>query len=132
MKTKDITCVVCPLGCHLRVSMNGSGYQVQGQKCAKGKAYAIDELTHPVRTITTTVTVVGDGVARLPVRTNKAFPKDRMLELMKVLKTMQVAPPIRVGQVILENALDTGVNVVASRTLAVEKSELRAPEVCVL
>ena len=123
MTTKEITCVVCPLGCSLKVSMNGSGYNVQGHKCARGKAYAIDELTHPVRTVTTTVTVAGGGAARLPVRTNKAFPKDKMLDLMRVLKTMQVQPPVRVGQVLLENVFNTGVNVVSSRSLGAEKSQ---------
>ena len=118
MISKEMVCIVCPLGCNLTVSKNGSQCVVEGNKCAKGKSYAIDELSNPLRTVTTTVAVIGAHASRLPVRTSKAFPKDKMLDLMKTLKTLQIKPPVKAGQVLLENIFDTNVNVISSRTLS--------------
>jgi CxxC motif-containing protein len=118
MESKEMICIVCPIGCSLQVSRDGCGCQVEGNQCAKGKNYAIDELTNPLRTVTTTIATAGANTHRLPVRTDQPFPKDKIMELMKILKQMRVKLPVKAGQVLLENALGTNVNVISSRTLS--------------
>ena len=42
---KELTCIVCPRGCRLKVDDN---MEVSGNACPRGKIYAINELTHPI------------------------------------------------------------------------------------
>ena len=45
--TRDMTCIICPRGCALKVEINGDNITVTGNGCPKGKQYAIDECTTP-------------------------------------------------------------------------------------
>lgn len=122
MKRNEIICVVCPMGCHLNVSVDGSVYKVEGNKCKKGKIYAINELSNPLRTVTSTVRINGANICRLPVKTKQAFPKGRMLELMSVLSKVEVEPPVKLEQVILKDVLGTGVDLVSTKTVLLKST----------
>ncbi len=117
MSINEMICVVCPIGCHLSVTTEDSDYVVQHNRCKKGRQYAIDELTNPVRTVTSTVKLNSLIATRLPVKTGRAFPKAKMLELMIEIKKVSVKPPVKCGQVILKNALHTGIDVVSTKTI---------------
>lgn len=121
MFKREIICIVCPLGCKLEVSEDrslGDGYIVHGGTCKRGKAYAIKELTNPTRLLTSTVKIEGAKLTRLPVRTKSEIPKDKMLECMKIINTIEVKAPVSMGDLLLENILDTGVDIIASRDLS--------------
>jgi CxxC motif-containing protein len=117
MKTKEMICIVCPMGCRMTVSVDGKTCSVEGNKCDRGKKYATDEMTNPLRMVTSTVKLVSSEIRRLPVKTAQAIPKGKMFELMKILKQVQVKAPVKMGDVIISNALGTGINVVASRSV---------------
>lgn len=117
---KEMICVVCPIGCHLKICASGSGHAVKGNECERGRDYAISELNNPTRTVTSTVKMIDSYFTRLPVKTEHAFPKDRIMELMVLLKKIEVKPPVAQGQIILANVLDTGVNVVATKTIQIQ------------
>lgn len=51
----ELTCIVCPMGCHLNVEQSEEGFKVEGNTCKRGEKYAVQELTNPTRVITTTV-----------------------------------------------------------------------------
>jgi CxxC motif-containing protein len=117
MNTKEMVCVVCPMGCRMTVSVDGKNCSVEGNKCDRGKKYAFDEMTNPLRTVTSSVKIVSAEIRRLPVKTVQAFPKGKMFELMGILKQVEVKSPVKMGDVILPNALGTGIDVVASRSV---------------
>jgi CxxC motif-containing protein len=117
MNKNEMICITCPMGCHMTVSKNGNELKIEGNQCDRGKKYATDELTNPLRTITSTVKISGALISRLPVKTENPIPKDKMLELMKILKKVEVCAPIKTGDVILKNVLSTGINIVSTRTL---------------
>lgn len=120
MATKEMVCIVCPIGCHLEITEDKSvegGYKVEGGTCKRGKIYGVKELTSPTRLITTTVKIAGGDLPRLPVRTEEEVPKGKVLECMKIINKIQVEAPIRMGDVLLENILDTGVDIIATRNL---------------
>jgi len=100
----------------MTVSVDGVVCSVEGNKCDRGKNYAIDEMTNPLRTVTSTVKIADAEIARLPVKTAQAFPKGKMFELMSALKQVKVKTPVNMGDVILRNALGTNIDVVASRS----------------
>lgn len=116
-------CIGCPLGCRLEVEEDAGGdiVEIRGFSCRKGRDFAVTEHTDPRRMVTTTVAVEGGRWARLPVRTVDPVPKDLVIDLCRALRTVTVAAPVRLGDVVLADALGTGVDVVASRDLPAQE-----------
>ncbi|KGG80942.1 molybdopterin oxidoreductase [Caloranaerobacter azorensis H53214] len=117
---KDMICIVCPIGCHLEIEKDEKsslGFKVTGNQCKRGQEYAIEEITNPKRILTSTVKIKNAHLSRLPVRTNKPVPKDKIFECMKEINKVEVTAPIRVGDVIIKNILGTGADVLASRDM---------------
>lgn len=112
-------CIGCPLGCRLEVEEGADGeiVEVRGFSCRKGRDFATAEHTAPTRMVTTTVAVEGARWPRLPVRTVEPVPKGVVVELVSVLRDVTVRAPVQLGDVVLADALGTGVDVVASRDL---------------
>jgi CxxC motif-containing protein len=113
---RELTCIVCPIGCQLSVTLeNGIVTEVTGNTCPRGKQYAIDECVSPVRTITTTARTSNGGV--IPVKTAQPIPKDLMFECMKAIDNAIVPLPAHIGDVVIENLLNTGVDVVVTANM---------------
>lgn len=110
---KEMICIICPHGCHLTVSENG---EIHGNFCPRGITYGKQELTHPMRTLTTTVALKSQsGLLRLPVRSEQDIPKEKLMEVMEILQKIEVKAPISMHQVIVENVLNLGINIIATR-----------------
>lgn len=120
MEKKEMICIVCPVGCHMEVVKDGTskdGYEVSGNQCLRGKVYGIKEMRNPTRVLTSTVKITEGKLPRLPVTTKGAIPKELIMEAMKVINQVEVKAPVKVGKVIIKNLLDTGVDVVATRSM---------------
>lgn len=116
MAMRNMTCIVCPMGCQLQVELDGDQVvSVSGNTCPRGKQYAIDECTHPMRTITSTARTKNGEV--IPVKTNRTVPKELMFECMKEINKAVVKLPARVGDVVIENVLGTGSDVVVTANM---------------
>lgn len=115
-QTRELTCIRCPLGCQITVTLDGGRIlNVEGNSCPRGEQYARKEVTDPTRTVTTTVPVTGGGsVRRVPVKTAADIPKGRMFDCMRALVRVSAAAPVSIGDVVLPNACGTGVDVVAT------------------
>jgi CxxC motif-containing protein len=114
-------CIGCPLGCRLEVEENDENeiVEVRGFSCRKGEVFARQEHTDPRRNVTTTVAVTGGVHPRLPVRTAEPVPKGLVVRLCEELRGVAVRSPVTMGDVIVSDALGTGVDVVATRDIAV-------------
>lgn len=120
MDRKEITCIVCPIGCRLLVEKDDSkeeGYTVSGNQCRRGEAYGIKEMTNPTRVITSTVKIINGLLPRLPIKTDGSIPKDKIFKCMDEINKVVIEAPIKVGDIIISNVLDTGVNIVATRDM---------------
>lgn len=111
----EIICITCPRGCRLQVDETGG--TVTGNHCARGEAYGRNELLHPVRTVTSTIAIQGAAVPRLPVKTDRPIPKEYVFACMDLIHTTTVRAPVRAGDVLYEDILGCGANLVAARTL---------------
>ena len=115
---KNITCIVCPVGCRLTVKKNeDTTYTVTGNTCKRGEKYGVEEMTAPKRMVTTTVKIKDGALRLIPVKTSDSIPKELIFELMELLDDVEVEAPVMVGDIIVEKALGTGVNIVASRDM---------------
>lgn len=113
----ELICIQCPIGCHLTVTQENNEIVVTGNTCPRGKQYAIQETTDPRRTLTSTVSIVSNEARRLPVISDKPLPKDLLLDASLALKEVCVKAPVNMNDVIIENILDTGCNIIASKTI---------------
>ncbi len=113
---KELICIVCPKGCHLKVDEENN-YAVSGNDCPRGEEYGKKELTAPTRVITSTVKVRGGLYSRCPVKTAAPIPKGLIFEAMKLLDNIEIQAPVRVGDVVVEDICGTGVPFVAARNL---------------
>ncbi|WP_237152434.1 DUF1667 domain-containing protein [Oryzibacter oryziterrae] len=117
--TQPIQCIGCPIGCGGDVVLeDGKVVDMHGFNCDVGQAYAAEEVIAPKRMVTTTVRLKGGALALLPVVSAKPIPKGRIFDCVNALRAVEVAAPIKAGDVILADALGVGVDIVAARSVA--------------
>ena len=117
---RNLTCIECPRSCVLAVDIeNCRVVKVEGEKCPKGKDYAVSEVENPRRVLTSTVVVAAHRAAAalkmLPVRTDKPIPKERILEAAGEIRKIKIDRPVKSGEIIAANILGLGVNLIATR-----------------
>lgn len=119
MEEKKMTCINCPLGCCLEVLINGENIQVKGNKCKRGMEYGLNEIKDPRRILTTTMRLTGGDKPLVCVKTDKEIPKKLVFEAMKVINQMTITAPVKTGDILIENILGTGSNIVASSSASI-------------
>lgn len=115
------TCICCPLGCRLTVMLaqGDAGLDalgVVGYKCKRGKDYARQEATHPVRMVTAAVSVSG-RLRPVSVKTERPVPKNRIMQVAAALSEACVAAPVYEGDVVLADVCGTGIDATATKTV---------------
>ena len=112
---RELVCIGCPLGCMLKVTMEGEDRQVTGNTCVRGEQYAKKEMLCPTRIVTSTVCVDNGSIPRVSVKTKNDIPKDKIFECMKEIRSAKVKAPVAIGDVIIEDCAGTGVPVIATK-----------------
>lgn len=121
IETLRFNCTTCPSECLLTVEVERDADDavvevryVTDNSCPRGDKFAHQELTCPVRVLTTTVTVSGGYKALLPVRTAEAIPLALHAQAMNLIRGLVVEAPIRMGDVVLKDLLGTNIDLIAS------------------
>lgn len=118
MEVRKLTCISCPMGCPLTVEMNGDEVvSVTGNTCKRGDIYARKEVTNPTRIVTSTVKVIGGSADMVSVKTKEDIPKGKIFDCVKALKGVEVTAPVHIGDVVIANVADTGVDIVATKNV---------------
>ena len=115
MEKRELTCINCPMGCQLSVTIDGENITVTGNTCPRGADYAKKEVTDPRRTVTSSVRVTGSEEKRVSVKTKTDIPKDKIFEVMDVIRKISVSAPVAIGDVICDDIAGTGVPLVATK-----------------
>lgn len=121
-KTRVLTCIICPRGCELSVTLSageGDVSSVTGNACKRGLTYARTECVSPMRTVTTTARCECGAV--IPVKTDSPVPKALVLEVVRVINATRVPCKSKIGDRFIKNVLNTGANVVATANSACEE-----------
>lgn len=119
MENRELTCIGCPLGCQITVTMeNGEVTAVAGNTCPRGDAYARKEVTNPTRVVTSIVKVSGGPIAAVSCKTKEDIPKNKIFDILEELKPVVLQAPVKIGDVVVANVAGTGVDVVATKNVA--------------
>ena len=121
---KELICIVCPKGCTLRVKTAAdaavSAADVSGNQCKRGAAYAVNECTNPVRTLTTTVRINGSRQQLAPVKSRLPLPKGLLADCMAVINSSTAKAPLKVGDIIIKDILNTGIDIISTEDISWE------------
>ncbi len=112
----ELICISCPKGCHLKVDEQNN-YTVTGASCEKGIEYGKTELKNPRRIVTSTVIIKNANLPRCSVKTDAPIPKEKIMDIMEVLKNTSITSPVKVGDVIIEDVCATGANIVSTKSM---------------
>lgn len=114
MKNRELTCIVCPRGCALSVSIadDGAVTEVKGNICPRGKVYAQTECTNPMRVVTTTVRCADGSV--VAVKTTSSIAKSLVFEAMKVINSTIADNGVKIGSVIIKDVAGSGADVIVT------------------
>lgn len=119
MEKRELTCIGCPLGCTLTVTMDQDGLlEVSGNTCKRGDAYARKEVTHPTRIVTSTIKVSGGTAPIVSCKTKSDIPKDKIFDCIKAISGVTASAPISIGDILLSDAAGTGIDVIATKDVA--------------
>lgn len=111
----SLTCIICPVGCRINVEGKPGALEITGNRCPRGKRYAEQETTSPVRTITSTVRLVGaEDAVMLPVKTSRPVPKSEIGKCLAEIRKMTATVPVAIGDTIGLDVAGTGADVIAS------------------
>ena len=118
METKELTCIGCPMGCLLTVTLDGGEVkEVKGNTCAKGDIYARKEVVNPTRIVTSTIKILGGDKERISVKTANDIPKSKIFDVMKEIDAAEAKAPCKIGDVLVKDVAGTGVDVIATRNV---------------
>ncbi len=112
---RKLTCIICPKGCPLTVTEEGGELAVAGNLCPRGKKYAIEECTHPVRTVTSFIRVGNREDTMVSVKTENPIAKEDMFLAMEKIRAACVQAPVVIGEVLLEGVC--GTNIIATKNI---------------
>lgn len=117
METRELTCIRCPIGCQLTVTVDGDNVKVEGNNCPRGAEYGAKEVTNPTRTVTSSIRVEGGELPLVSVKTATDIPKDKIFDVMREIHAASVKAPVNTGDVIIHNAAGTGIDIIATKTV---------------
>ena len=91
MNVRELTCINCPLGCSLTVTLDGEKViKVEGNTCPKGKTYGEKEVINPTRILTSSVMVTDGKLPVVSVKTASDIPKNKITDMHNVKNTPNV------------------------------------------
>ena len=123
MKT-EMSCIVCPMSCMITVEQDDITKEIlsiTGNTCKRGENYARNELTHPMRQLTSTVAIDNGLYNRLPVILSAEVPKDKIFDVMEQIRKVKANAPVKMGDVLISDVCGLGVDVLASRSMPLKE-----------
>ena len=124
--TFPMTCIICPMGCTLEVTLEDDGVtkkvtNVCNNGCKRGPEYVRKEFTFPTRTLTSTVGVCGGNMNVVPCKSKGEVPKNMLFQCMEIVRRTCVKAPVKRGDVLIQDILETGVDVIACADVKAKK-----------
>jgi CxxC motif-containing protein len=143
MSERDLTCVVCPNGCPLVVEIDDGVEidasaaakdagkpvvaRVRGKACERGEAWARQEIENPMRTIASSVPVLGGDYRLASVRTSRPIPLSKVRAVMEEIRRAVLEAPVEIGDLVIASPAGCDTEVIATRAVARSTRGLSSP-----
>jgi CxxC motif-containing protein len=115
---KEITCIVCPIGCKIQVKTEGKHFEIcDGQKCKRGIEYARSEALDPRRMLTSSILVKNGEWPLVSVKSLKPVPKNKIFDVLKEIKKSSIKAPVNIGQIVIKNVSGTKINIITTKSI---------------
>ena len=115
---KEITCIVCPIGCKIQVKTDGKHLEIcVGQKCKKGIEYARSEALDPRRMLTSSILVKNGEWPLVSVKSSKPIPKNKVFDVLKEIKKSSIKAPVSLGQTVIKNVSGTKIDIITTKSI---------------
>ena len=115
---KKITFIICPIGCKILVDLDGKQIEnLKGNKCKQGIDYALNEALDPRRMLTSSVRIYNGEWPLVSVKSSQPIPKDKVFQVLKEIKKRKIEAPIQLGQIVLKNVANTGIDIIATKSI---------------
>ena len=75
--------------------------------------------------LTTLVRIKGSNICNvLPVKSSKPINKKLWIECSKALSRIHVGPPLKIGDIVCKNILNTGVDIICTKNIELNSIEV--------
>lgn len=113
----ETICRECDKKCILKLEEYVGEIEVTGNKCIKGIDYGKKYTNNKKGIFTTIVRIKGADCTVIPVKSSDIIEKDKWIALSRALCRIYVGAPVKAGDVICKNILNTGIDIISSRTV---------------
>lgn len=114
---KKMICIICPKGCHLNVESLCNEIKIDGNSCIRGEKYAIEEINNPQRNIASTILIKNGKYKVVSVATSKPIAKEKIEEVMTIIKKLDIEAPVKAGQIVYKNIDNDGTDIIVTRDM---------------
>jgi len=124
---RNLTCIVCPIGCSLETEEDAAsqdGLSVTGNRCPRGAVYAREEIRAPKRVVTATCRIKEEAglndagaIKRVPVKSATPCPREKIPALLDDIYKTTVSLPVKTGDVVIAHWNGGEIDIVATRTI---------------
>lgn len=111
---KEVVCGLCSERCWLLVEVKDS-LEVEGNRCGQGEEFVRRWLGRERVSLSALVDVEGGEWPVVPVCTEGLVERDLVGGILEELSRVTLKAPVRRGEVVLENVLGLGIDLVATR-----------------
>ena len=114
---KEVICDKCNKKCVLGIDKYKGKTEIVGNLCDLGIEYGDFEINNNKDILTTLVRIKGSKNTVVPVKSTKPLDKTSWIECSKALSRIYVGAPIKQGDIVCKNILNTGVDIVCTKNM---------------
>lgn len=115
---KKYTCIICPNGCEIEVELEKNEIKsIKGSACKKGDKYVHQELFNPRRNIATSIKIQNGDLPIVSARLSEPIPKDKIFEVMDLIKDINLQAPVYIGDIVIKNILNLNSNLIITKNI---------------
>ncbi|PRR76932.1 hypothetical protein CLLI_26660 [Clostridium liquoris] len=112
---KEFICKGCEDKCVVSLDWDEENMEINGNRCEEAFSYAKEARYDNKDIFTTLVRIKGAKCNVVPVKSSKPMDKKLWVECSKALSMLHVGAPIKIGDVVCHNLLNTGVDILCTK-----------------
>jgi CxxC motif-containing protein len=114
----QVVCNLCDKRCVINIHKEENNYLCEGNLCDKGMTYGNEYMRSSSKIFTSVVRVKDPTSCNVvPVKSSKPIDISLWMECSKALGRIYVGLPIKIGDVICKNIVNSGVDIICTKNV---------------